>query len=89
LEEGVRAKDRNRRKKHEVWKDAFDAKECRTDDFTYQKLQYIHNNPCTGKWNLAKTIIDYPHSSAFFYITWKNGIYPVKDYREFLKFDEE
>lgn len=89
LKKGVCESDRLRGKKHQVWKDAFDAKECRTDDFAFQKLQYIHNNPCTGKWKLAENIIDYPHSSALFYITWKQGIYPVGDYRAFLKFDEE
>jgi REP element-mobilizing transposase RayT len=88
LERGVCASDRRRGKKHEVWEDAFDAKECRTDDFAFQKLQYIHNNPCAGKWKLAESIIDYLHSSALFYITWQQGIYPVRDYREFLKFDE-
>lgn len=89
LKKGVTERDRRCGKKHEVWKDAFDAKECRTDVFTFQKLQYIHNNPCAGKWRLAKSIIDYPHSSALFYITGKQGIYPVEDYQEFLKFDEE
>jgi REP element-mobilizing transposase RayT len=89
LKSGVKDKDRSRGKIHEVWKKAFDAKECRTDDFCFQKLQYMHNNPCTGRWKLANTIIDYPHSSARFYITRKKGAYPVKDYRLFLKPDEE
>lgn len=49
LQKDVKAKDRSRGKKHEVWKDAFDAKECRTEKFIMQKLVYIHNNPCSGK----------------------------------------
>lgn len=88
LEKSVKVKDRGRGKKHVIWKDAFDAKECRTDDFCFQKLQYMHNNPCGGRWKMVKSIIDYPHSSALQYITGKKGAYPVKDYREFLPIDE-
>jgi REP element-mobilizing transposase RayT len=89
LKNGVKDKDRSRGKLHEIWKRAFDVKECRTDDFCFQKLQYMHNNPCAGRWKLANTIIDYPHSSARFYITRKTGFYPVIDYRHFLKPDDE
>jgi putative transposase len=32
-----------------------------------QKLEYIHNNPLTEKWNLAKRPEDYKWSSASFY----------------------
>jgi hypothetical protein len=38
-----------------------------TDKFLQQKLDYIHHNPISGKWNLADTFIDYKHSSAGFY----------------------
>ena len=76
--------DRKRGKKHEVWINSFDVKQCRTEKFLLQKLHYIHNNPCTGKWKLAKCSIDYPHSSALFYLNGQIGHYPVKDYREFL-----
>ena len=34
-----------------------------------QKLNYIHNNPLKGKWNLAKNPWDYKYSSAEFYRT--------------------
>jgi putative transposase len=34
-----------------------------------QKLNYIHNNPIVGKWNLAKSAIKYKYSSALFYET--------------------
>ncbi|MEP7377910.1 MAG: hypothetical protein ABI675_31215 [Chitinophagaceae bacterium] len=43
------ATDRKRGKKHEVWKYSFDVKQCRTEKFLLQKLNYIHKNPCTGK----------------------------------------
>ena len=85
----VTVSDRSRGKKHEVWKDAFDAKLCYTEQFCLQKLIYIHRNPCSGVWNLAESIIDYPHSSAKFYICNKQGIYPVRDYREYLKYGDE
>ena len=89
LQKDVRTKDKNRGKRHEVWKDAFDVKECRTEKFILQKLNYIHNNPCSGNWKLADDPTHYIHSSASFYISGKKGIYGVKDYREFINFDDE
>jgi REP element-mobilizing transposase RayT len=80
----VQTKDRDRGKLHEVWKDSFDCKECRTEKFIMQKLQYIHNNPCNGKWKLADDPLHYPYSSASFYISGKKGLYGIRDYREIL-----
>ena len=80
----VKPTDKKRGKKHEVWKDSFDVKECRMEKFILQKLHYIHNNPCAGKWNLADSSIHYLHSSASFYISGKKGRYSVKDYRELM-----
>jgi hypothetical protein len=37
----------------------------------------MHRNPLTGKWNLAETMIDYPHSSARFYETGEHAAYKV------------
>jgi REP element-mobilizing transposase RayT len=88
LMDSLESSERKKGAKHKVWIDSFDAKQCRTEKFVMQKLSYIHNNPCSGKWNLASEIIDYPHSSAYFYICCKQGVYPVKDYREFLKYEE-
>jgi hypothetical protein len=42
----------------------------------------MHNNPCTGVWNLALTPLDYIYSSALFYETGKQGIYAVTNYKE-------
>ena len=84
LQMAVKPTDKKRGKKHEVWKDSFDVKECRAEKFILQKLHYIHNNPCTGKWNLADSSILYLHSSASFYISGKKGSYLVKDYRELM-----
>ena len=52
---------------HKVFKPSFDAKPILTDHFLHQKLAYIHHNPTTGKWNLAKDFTAYEHSSASFY----------------------
>jgi REP element-mobilizing transposase RayT len=78
----VEAKDLERNKKHEVWEDSFDWKECRTDEYMLQKLNYMHDNPCKGKWNLAGAPVDYEHSSAKYYITGEQGIYEVLNYCE-------
>ena len=37
----------------------------------FQKLDYIHNNPCRGKWMLADDPNDYRFSSMEFYETGK------------------
>lgn len=78
----VEAKDKERNKKHEVWEDSFDWKECRTNKYMQQKLDYMHENPCKGKWNLATAPVEYAHSSAFFYITGEQGGYTVLNYCE-------
>jgi hypothetical protein len=56
-----------RRKIHNVWQLSFDWKECRSDRFIEQKLDYMHSNPCSGKWKLCLQETDYIHSSARFY----------------------
>ena len=88
LETAVKAKDRSKGKKHEVWKDSFDVKECRTEEFVLQKLIYIHENPVRGKWKLCKTSLDYLHSSAPFYFNGRQQLFTVKDYRDFLKWEK-
>jgi REP element-mobilizing transposase RayT len=84
LNQAVKIFDKKRGKKHEIWEDSFDVKHCWTEKFVLQKLNYIHNNPCSGKWRLADSPIHYLHSSASFYVSGKQGGYKVKDYREFL-----
>jgi REP element-mobilizing transposase RayT len=78
---GISANDLAKRKKHYVWEESFDVKECRTEKFLMQKLSYIHSNPMAGKWKLCSSVIEYPHSSAQFYITGIQACYPVKDYQ--------
>lgn len=83
----VEASDRKRNKQHEIWEDSFDWKECRTNEYMIQKLNYMHDNPCKGKWNLADTPANYEHSSAKFYITGEQGVYVVKNYCELADVD--
>ncbi|HVD97654.1 MAG TPA: hypothetical protein VNB90_05565 [Cytophagaceae bacterium] len=40
-----------------------------TPEIIYQKLDYIHNNPVQGRWNLCDSPYDYKYSSARFYET--------------------
>jgi REP element-mobilizing transposase RayT len=78
----VNRSDKKQNKLHEVWEDSFDWKECYSDKMIIQKLDYIHDNPCRGKWRLAESPVDYIHSSARYYITCEQGIYPVTNFME-------
>ena len=75
------------KKLHEVWEISFDWKDCRSNEFVWQKLNYMHNNPCTGKWQLAVYAIEYIHSSARFYLTGVQDIYPVTNFMEMEEVD--
>jgi hypothetical protein len=77
LAEGVSSRDYKRGKLHEVFEPSFDWKECRSSRFINQKLNYIHDNPCRGKWNLVSSPVDYVHSSTKFYLTGEQGVYEV------------
>ena len=87
LSEGVTVSEKKRGKLHEVWKDSFDWKLCDTNEMIEQKLDYMHNNPCTGKWKLVENPVDYIHSSAKYYITGEQGIYRVTNYMELEDID--
>ena len=78
----VNQTDRKRNKQHEVFEPSFDWKHCLSDDFIRKKLDYIHNNPCRGKWLLAKSPIEYVHSSARFYALGKQGVYDITSYSD-------
>lgn len=56
-------------KKHEIWQRDSIGIEVYSREVAKQKLDYIHFNPVSGKWNLAKDDIDYHFSSARFYET--------------------
>jgi REP element-mobilizing transposase RayT len=87
LAENVSPKDRLNDKHHHVFSPSFDWKECRTDKFVKQKLDYLHSNPCRGKWNLAANYWEYPHSSAGYYVTGIQGLYPIFDWANLKDID--
>ena len=82
LQDGVEALRKLRDKQHEVWKLSFDWKERKNSIFINQKLLYIHNNPCSKKWDLSINPVSYLHSSAKYYIAGEQGIYAVTNYME-------
>lgn len=67
LSEACSKDEKKKGQMHKVFESSFDAKPILTDKFLQQKLDYIHHNPISEKWNLAETFIDYEHSSAGFY----------------------
>jgi REP element-mobilizing transposase RayT len=83
----VKPADYLKKQKHDVWEDSFDWKECKTHEFMLQKLNYIHKNPCRGKWNLALTPADYDHCSARFYEKGIHAAYPVTHYLDLEHID--
>ena len=80
MESWVNHTERLRNKKHEVFEPSFDRKECRTIAFMKQKTDYMHLNPC--KAGIANLPEDYMYSSAKYYYTGVQGIYPVITYME-------
>jgi REP element-mobilizing transposase RayT len=54
---------------HQFWEREPLWVECYNMEMVEQKLNYIHKNPCAGKWMLADNIIEYKYSSAKFYET--------------------
>jgi len=87
LKDSVYVSDAKRGKLHEVWQDSFDWKVCDSDELIIEKLDYLHINPCKGKWNLVKEPAEYVHSSAKYYLTGEQGIYPVTHYMQLHDID--
>ena len=87
LSGAVSPSDSKRGKLHQVFEPSFDCKECYSEAFTEQKLNYMHQNPCKGVWNLAINPIEYKHSSARFYLTGEKGAYEVMNYKELMDID--
>jgi DNA phosphorothioation-dependent restriction protein DptG len=82
LSKNVETKRKQNNKLHEVWELSFDWKDCRSQTFINQKLSYMHDNPCSKKWQLCNSPVEYLHSSAKYYITGEQGIYPVTNVME-------
>ncbi len=58
-------------KKHEIWQRDSLGIEIYNREVAKQKVDYIHFNPVSGKWHLAKDDLSYHFSTARFY---ENGI---------------
>lgn len=63
---GVEATRKINKKLHEVRELFFDWKDRRSNEFVWHKLDYMHNNSCRGKRQLAVNAIEYIHSIARF-----------------------
>ncbi len=67
LARGVQPNERVKGKQHQIFRLSSDARKCFDEKMLEQKLDYIHHNPVSGKWNLVEDFTDYPHSSAAYY----------------------
>jgi REP element-mobilizing transposase RayT len=56
-------------KDYEFWQRDSLPIEIYSTEIIFQKLEYLHNNPCKGKWMLANNPDDYRYSSFKFYET--------------------
>jgi hypothetical protein len=81
----VNKTDRLKNQKHEVFEPSFDRKKCFSLKFMEQKTNYMHQNPC--KAGLVYLPEDYRHSSARYYYSGVQGIYPVITYMELQDID--
>ena len=79
LQNNVDVKRRANNKLHDVWKLSFDWKYCKSKQFIKQKLNYIPDKPCSGKWNLCGSPIEYIYSSAKYYLAREDDFYIVPD----------
>jgi REP element-mobilizing transposase RayT len=82
LSNGRNATEIKNGKLHKVFETSFDWKWLNSNKLVEQKLNYIHLNPCKGKWNLANSPIEYGHSSAKYYLTGLQGDYKVTNFNE-------
>lgn len=79
---------RDERSNYSVWQD-IQAKNIYSTKFLYQKLEYMHNNPVTERWELVKDRADYPYSSAGFYDQGDAGLNGIRDVREYIDVNRE
>jgi putative transposase len=83
LLEFFHAQRHNRQEEHSIWQD-IQAKNIHSEKFLSQKMEYIHQNPVTEKWNLVQDRADYKYSSACYYDRKQQPIINIDDIREIL-----
>ena len=76
----VRKSDRG----YQIWQRNPLAVELYPPKVLEQKLDYIHNNPCQGKWMLASDPTAYDYSSANFYETGYDSFGLLTHYKEVI-----
>jgi putative transposase len=77
----VTEREKKKGQLHKVFTDSFDAKGIYNEKFFNQKMNYIHLNPVSGKWQLVNDFTEYGHSSASFYETGEVRKYEPFDFR--------
>jgi len=81
LQQDLTPREQKKGQLHNVFEESFDAKAIYTEAFFRQKLNYIHHNPVSRRWQLAVDYTAYPHSSAAFYEVGSSGEFQPFDYR--------
>jgi len=81
LSDEVSEREKKKGQLHKVFTGSFDAKAIYNEKFFNQKMNYIHLNPVSGKWQLVNDFTKYEHSSASFYETGKIKRYEPFDFR--------
>jgi putative transposase len=84
LSDGVNDLECKRGKLHQVFQPSFDLKIIVTEKFLTQKINYIHTNPVSKKWNLVDDFREYKYSSAGFYELENFAGYKIYHYLEVL-----
>ena len=69
-------------KEYEFWQRDFLAVHLYTKEVAYQKLDYLHNNPVAGRWQLVNDPCDYKYSTSRFYEKGIKDFGFIKDLRE-------
>jgi REP element-mobilizing transposase RayT len=69
-------------RKYQFWERDSLVKECWSESFLIQKLDYLHHNPCQPHWKLSPLPEDYSWSSATFYQTGKKNFSFLTHYKE-------
>jgi REP element-mobilizing transposase RayT len=80
LNKATTLRERHAGKRHRVFKTSSDIKEIYDHEMLIKKLDYIHHNPCKGKWLLVDDFRLYRYSSAAFYELNSENEYII-DYR--------
>ena len=70
-------------KKYQIWKSKPFWVEINDAKQFYIKLDYIHNNPMSGKWHLANSVLDYKWSSIRFHEGMQNEFAFLKSFECF------